>query len=124
MTAFSRTLAALVLVALPLTAQAQIATWHFNTLTDATVLPGPIAPDAATAGVTVGPLALGPGLRHFLVRTYMNSPVGAVCQRSGGQYEAGGPRSKHLRRVFADAPHGTLGESDHPHVRCVVGERF
>jgi hypothetical protein len=44
MTAFSRTLAALVLVALPLTAQAQIATWNFNTLTDATVLPGPVRP--------------------------------------------------------------------------------
>jgi hypothetical protein len=83
MTAFSRTLAALVLVALPLTAQAQIATWHFNTLTDATVLPGPIAPDAATAGVTVGPLALGPGLRHFLVRTYMNSPVVRFVNEAG-----------------------------------------
>ncbi|MFN7530046.1 MAG: PEP-CTERM sorting domain-containing protein [Gemmatimonas sp.] len=83
MSGFTRTLAALALLALPLTAQAQIATWNFNTLTDATILPGPIAPDAAQAGVTVGPLTLGPGLRHFLVRTYMGSPVLRFVNEAG-----------------------------------------
>lgn len=47
------------------------------------MLPGPIAPDAAQAGVVVGPLTLGPGLRHFLVRTNMGSPVRRFVNEAG-----------------------------------------
>lgn len=84
--------AAILLV--PTAGHAQIATWNFNSFSDTgTEFTTPIAADQAAAGVTVGPLTLGPapfGMRGFLARTYgtderimrfVNGPAGANTQQ-------------------------------------------
>lgn len=54
---------------------AALATWNFNTMVDATILPGPIPADIADPLVVVGDLTRGAGITHFLVRTYNSQPI-------------------------------------------------
>jgi hypothetical protein len=55
---------------------AALANWNFNTMVnDDSLLYDPVPADIADPLVVVGDLTRGPGITHFLVRTYDSQPV-------------------------------------------------